>query len=65
MMATALAKLCIYTAPRSVVSAMHMHSYDNFWNKTETFGALRDYIILNYKGLKDMVIELLSGARKK
>lgn len=56
--------LHIYS-PRSVVSAMHMHSYDNFWNKTETFEALRDYIILNYKGLKDMVIELLSGARKK
>lgn len=42
-----------------------MHSYDNFWNKTETFDALRDYIVLNYHGLKDMVIELLSGARKK
>lgn len=51
--------------PRSVVSAMLTQSYDNFWNKTETFEALRDYIIMNYDGLKDAIIELLAGARKK
>lgn len=52
-------------SPRSVVSAMLTHSYDNFWNKTETFEALRDYIILNYKGLRDTVTELLAGAYKR
>lgn len=51
--------------PRSVVSAMLTHSYDNFWNKTETFETLRDYIILNYKGLQDIITELLAGTRKK
>lgn len=51
--------------PRSVVSAMLMRSFDNYWNQTETFEALRDYLTLNYYGLKDMVIELLSGIRKK
>ncbi len=51
--------------PRSVVSAMLTHSYDNFWNKTETFEALRDYIVLNYRGLRDTVTELLAGTRKK
>ena len=52
-------------SPRSVVSAMLTRSYDNFWNKTETFEALRDYITLNFKGLRDTVTELLAGARKK
>ena len=52
-------------SPRSVVSAMLTHSYDNFWNKTETFEALRDYIVLNFKGLKDIVTELLAGTPKK
>lgn len=51
--------------PRSVVNAMLMRSYDSFWNKTETFEALRDYIALNYNGLKDTIIELLAGSRKK
>lgn len=52
-------------SPRSVVSAMLTHSYDNFWNKTESFEALRDYIVLNFNGLRDIITELLAGERKK
>ena len=52
-------------SPCSVVSAMLSRSFDNYWNQTETFEALRDYIVLNYAGLKDIVIELLAGAHKK
>ena len=52
-------------SPRSVVSAMLSRSFDNYWNQTETFEALRDYIVLNYTGLKDTVIELLAGEHKK
>lgn len=57
-------ELQIYN-PRSVVSAMLSRTYDNYWNQTETFEALRDYIVMNYDGLKDMVIELLAGGRKR
>lgn len=39
-------------SPRSVVSAMLSRSFDNFWNQTETFEALKNYITLNYEGLK-------------
>lgn len=52
-------------SPRSVISAILTKTFDNFWNKTETFEALKNYIILNYNGLKDTVIELLAGNRKK
>lgn len=52
-------------SPRSVVSAMLSRSFDNYWNQTETFEALRDYIAMNYDGLKDIVIELLAGDHKK
>ena len=51
-------------SPRSVVSAMLTGNYDNFWNKTETFEALRNYIVMNYKGLKDTVVNLLAGGRR-
>ena len=51
-------------SPRSVVSAMLTGDYDNFWNKTETFEALRNYIVMNYKGLKDTVVNLLAGGRR-
>ena len=50
-------------SPRSVVSAMLSRCFDSYWNQTETFEALRDYIIMNFDGLKDKVIELLAGSR--
>ncbi|MCI7099343.1 MAG: ATP-binding protein, partial [Lachnospiraceae bacterium] len=52
-------------SPRSVVSAMLSRSFESYWNQTETFEALRDYIALNYAGLKDTIIELLAGKSKK
>lgn len=52
-------------SPRSVVSAMLSRCFDNYWNQTETFEALKEYIAMNYDGLKDTVIELLAGSHKK
>lgn len=48
-------------SPRSVVTAMLSGIFDTYWNQTETFEALRDYIGLNYDGLKDTIIGLLAG----
>lgn len=52
-------------SPCSVVRAMLTRRYNNYWNQTETFEALRDYIVMNFDGLKDTIIELLSGEQKK
>jgi hypothetical protein len=52
-------------SPRSVVASMTSHCFDSYWNQTETFEALKDYIVLNYDGLKDIIIELLAGKRRK
>lgn len=56
--------LDIYS-PRSVVSAMLNQRFDNYWNQTETFEALKIYIEMNYEGLKDTVIEMMAGAGKQ
>jgi hypothetical protein len=52
-------------SPRSVVEAMTSHCFDSYWNQTETFEGLREYIVMNYDGLKDTIIELLAGNRKE
>lgn len=51
--------------PRSVTRAMLTKRYNNYWNQTETFEALRDYIVLNFDSLRDTIIELLAGNEKK
>ena len=49
--------------PRSVVSAMQFQVCDTYWNQTETFEALRVYIDMNFDGLKDDIIRMMSGKR--
>jgi hypothetical protein len=51
-------------SPRSIVEAMTRHAFGDYWNKTETFEALRVYIDMNYAGLRDDVIALMAGDRR-
>lgn len=51
--------------PNSIVKEMLFQEFDSYWTKTETYETLRDYIILNFDGLKDEVIKMISGGRCK
>ena len=48
-------------SPRSVVMAVTRRKFGNYWTSTETYEALKVYIDMNFDGLKDDVIKLLSG----
>lgn len=50
-------------SPRSVVMAVSSGICDSYWNKTETFEALRTYIDMNFEGLKDDVLSMIAGER--
>lgn len=52
-------------SPKSVVECVASRIYDNYWNQTETFEALKVYIQMNYDGLKDNVTRMMAGARVK
>ncbi len=52
-------------SPLSVVEAMTTGVIKDYWNKTETYEALADYIRKDYDGLKDSVALLMSGGRLK
>lgn len=49
--------------PNSVVKAMLSGEYDNYWTTTVTYESLKDYISMNFDGLKDCVIQMLAGGR--
>lgn len=51
--------------PNSVVKAMLDGEYGNYWTGTETYESLKSYIVMNYDGLKDAIIEMLAGGRCK
>ena len=50
-------------SPKSVVDAMLSHTYDTYWNQTETYEALKVYIQMNMDGLKDAVVKMLADER--
>lgn len=51
--------------PKSVVEAMLGGVYDTYWNRTETYEALRIYIDLDMDGLRDAIIKLIAGGRQR
>ena len=52
-------------SPLSVVNAVTTGYIKNYWNKTETYEALAEYIRMDYDGLKDAVALLMDGGRLK
>ena len=60
---TGLREEVIYSmySPRSMVEAMLSHTYGPYWNRTETYEALKVYIRMNMDGLKDAVVKMLAG----
>lgn len=50
-------------APLSVVSAARYRRLENYWNKTETYEALAEYIRMDFDGLKEAVALLMDGGR--
>ena len=48
-------------SPLSVVEAVSTGIIRNYWNTTETYEALAEYIRMNYDGLKDAVVLMIDG----
>ncbi|MBE6005543.1 MAG: AAA family ATPase [Lachnospiraceae bacterium] len=57
-------KYALYS-PLSVVEATTTGKIIDYWNKTETFEALAEFINMNLDGLKDAVALLMDGGRLK
>jgi len=49
--------------PKSVVEAMLRRKFSNYWTKTETYEALKEYIELNQDGLRDKIVQMIAGER--
>jgi len=50
-------------SPLSVVKAVSTGIIQNYWNKTESYEALAEYIKMDFDGLKDAVALLMDGGR--
>ena len=53
-------EISIYN-PRSVVESMIRGKVMNYWNATETYKALQDFIKMNFDGLREKVTGMIAG----
>ena len=51
--------------PNSVVKSMLDGECNNYWTSTETYESLKNYISMNFDGLKDSIIQMIAGGRCK
>ena len=49
--------------PNSVSMAMDRHRFDSYWKNTSSFSSINTFITMNYAGLKDDVMKMLSGEK--
>ena len=49
--------------PNSVAMAMDLHRYDSYWRNTSSFASINTFITMNYAGLKDDIMTMLSGGK--
>ena len=51
--------------PKSVVEVLTRGTFRNYWTSTENYEALEEFIFRNEDGLRDTIIKLLAGEKKK
>ncbi len=49
--------------PESVVKSMIRHKYGNWWSKTSSYQVINDRIEQDFEGIKEAVIQMISGNR--
>ena len=49
--------------PNSVSTALTRHRLDSYWKNTSSFDSINTFITMNYEGLKDDIMTMLSGKK--
>jgi len=52
-------------SPNSVMKAVNNEEFANYWASSETYESLKNYISMNYDGLKDSILLMLGGEQAK
>ena len=51
--------------PKSVITLLLTGVFDDYWSRTETYESLRIYIDMNFDSLKDDILALIAGDKRK
>ncbi len=49
--------------PKSVIDAIECREIENYWTETSEYENLKNYICMDFDGLKDIIVQLFAGGR--
>ena len=49
-------------SPNSVIEAVDNREFGNYWSRTETYESLKTYIAMDFKGLRQLIVDMLGGS---
>ncbi len=52
-------------SPNSVIEAVDSKEFGNYWSGTETYESLLAYIAMDFDGLRQLIVDMLGGARRR
>lgn len=50
-------------SPKSVVDALTRKKVGDYWTRTETYESVKNYIVMNFDGLKEAVVGMVGGCK--
>ena len=50
-------------SPNSIIEALDSREFGNYWSGTETYESLLTYIAMDFKGLRQLIVDMLGGLR--
>lgn len=52
-------------SPNSVIEAIDSGEFENYWTGTETYESLKEYILMDFDGLKQLTVDMLGGQKRQ
>lgn len=52
-------------SPNSVIEAIDSGEFENYWTGTETYESLKEYILMDFDGLKQLIVDMLGGQKRQ
>ena len=49
-------------SPKSVISAVTKKSCDDYWTQTSSYRALKDFILMDFEGIRKDIVSMISGS---
>ena len=49
-------------SPKSIIDAVEYHECEDYWSQTSSYRALKDFILMDFEGIRKDIVSMISGS---